>query len=159
MPGMLTHSPARVLMELLVAAGYGVDIDDDENGDWPIFIGRSPDRPDDMIRVTDTAGISHGDTQPDGERQEDSGFQIMVRAAMYEEGYLKAQQLAVYLDQLSRVQVSVPTIGTGTGSDSTTYLVDCVMRTSSVIGIGSDVPQGKRQLFSINGLATIRQCC
>lgn len=171
MPGLLLHSPARILMELLVDHGYGVDVDDDENGAWPVFVSRSPDRPDNVIRVFDTAGVSHGDTQPDGERQEDYGFQIMIRAATHEVGYAKALAISVFLDALAREIVHIPELGTGSGTGTGTgtesgtgsafyeYLIHAVMRTTNVIAAGSDVPQGKRQVFTINGLVSLRMCC
>lgn len=159
MPGPLEHAPSHVLLEYLVAEGFGVDPDDDEDGAWPIFKSRHPDRPDDLIRITDTEGISNGDTQVDGERQEQHGVQILVRGVDDAEIFGKIRAIAVHLDRIKREVVDVPSVSTGTGSSISQYIIHAMQRTSGVIALGTDVPQGKRFLYTVNYLCSIRQCC
>lgn len=158
MAGFLQHSPARIIAELIIAGGYGTDPERTVNGDWPIYTGNAPDRPDSLIKVTLTAGMDDGYTNPNSERQEKPGVQILIRSVTEEEGYYKAQQIAIFLDQTRRRLVhiaDIEDIGTGTMS----YILHSIMRTTNVIALGSDVPAGKRQLFTINAIVTLRECC
>ncbi len=158
MAGFLQHSPARIIAELLIGGGHGTDPERSPNGIWPIYTGNAPDRPDEIIKVTLTAGMDDGYTNPNKERQEKPGIQILIRSVTEEEGYYKAQTIAIFLDQVQRTLVNIAEledVGTGT----MTYILHSIMRTTNVIAIGSDVPAGKRQLFTINAIVTLRECC
>jgi hypothetical protein len=146
-----------VIGKHLIDMGYGTDPEDTIGGDWPIRTARETDRPDDLIRITDTVGRDFGYTQIDGERQEHNGFQVMVRAADYEEGFKKAQAIAVYLDTVAGVAVTLDEVGTGT--EGVNYVIHSISRTSSVFALGSDTPAGKREMFSFNGTVALRMCC
>lgn len=163
MAGILYHLPARIIMEMLVVDGHGVDPDDYDDAHalkslWPIFVDEFPNQPDNAIRVGSTTGSVQGHTQTDGEQQGDEGIQLMFRGNNPEATWRKANVVSDYLDRVLMKSVHVPELGTGTGSDTTTYLVAAVTRTTRVISLGFDVPQGKRRLFSTNALCSIRQC-
>lgn len=159
MPGPLHYPPSRIVLEYLVTEGYGTDPDDDDEPEWPIYMTRHPDRPDNLILLTDTEGISNGDTQTDGERQDQDGLQIMVKAAHDEDAYRKIRQITVHLDSVARAVSLVPALSTGTGSDFYEFIIHGMQRTSGILGLGVDVPQGKRFVYSTNYLCMIRQCC
>lgn len=158
MAGFLQHSPARIIAELLIGSSHGTDPERTPSELWPIYTGNAPDRPDNLIKVTLTAGMDDGYTNPNSERQEKPGIQILVRSVNEEKGYYKAQTIAIFLDEVQRTLVHISDIedvGTGT----MTYILHSIMRTSNVIAIGTDVPAGKRQLFTINAIVTLRECC
>lgn len=155
MPGPMEHSPAYIILQALVDAGYGSN-PDDGIGDWPIYDNRESDEPDDVIRISDTQGIDHGYLQPDGERQEMEGIQVMVRSADKDDGWKKSRQIAMFLDGINFLRVTLDSIGTAGDKD---YVIQCVERTSNIIPLGADVPAGKRSRFVINGLVTLRMCC
>lgn len=162
-------------MQLLLDNGFGVDPEDYSSdlalrGLWPIYYSRHPDRPDDVIRITDPVGRSFGYLVSTGDMVEYPGIQIMIRSATYESGYRKANEIAIFLDrafnQITRIVdplgvTGTGTTDTGTGTDDSTvtYEIHGFNRTTNVFSLGSDVPQGKRELFVINGLLTLRQCC
>lgn len=167
MSGRLEHSPARVVQEYLILNGFGTDPDDwpDDgtdipNGVWPIYRSRDPDRPDDLIQVNGATGRGFGYTQPDKERQEVYGIQIIVRSFDEAVGHLKASNIAVALDRINReiITLAVSEAGSGTGSAGSTYLLQSVERASEATYEGRDTPQGKRNEYSINCLVTLRQC-
>lgn len=171
MSGRLEHSPARIVQEFLILYGYGIDPDDwpetqdIPNDQWPIYHGRGPDRPDDIIEVSGVVGRDFGYTQPNSERQEMHGVQVLVRGHDDGRAFLKAQDIAVLgLDKVNRVTVAIggtevgSGTGTGTGSGGTYYLLESVARTSEARFGGRDTPQGKRVFYTINCLASIRQC-
>lgn len=168
MSGPLSHSPSRIIEEYFILEAFGIDPNDwpgsgdIPNGQWPIYAGRMPDRPDDAINVNDTVGRDFGYTQMDSERQEMYGIQVMIRALDQDVGWRKSQNLAMALDRITRYPVVLSSAetgsGTGPGSMGVNYLIHSVFRTTQVIDLGRDTPQGKRQLFTINAIATIRQC-
>lgn len=167
MPGSLKHSPHRVIQQLVVDLELAVDPEDwmaDHDADaipnavWPVYYAREPDRPDDLVRVRGTEGVSSGWTQVDGERQERHGIQIMVRGRDDDLTEHRARHIAIALDRVHRQFVTVLDPNTGTGSDATVYIVHSFDRTSGVIPLGLDTPEGKRSLFTINGVTAIRQC-
>ncbi len=157
MPGLLYHSPARIVAELLIHAGYGTDPERTIGGNWPVYVGKEPDEPDEIIKVSFTQGRDFGDTA-DNERQEWHGIQVMVRSLNEEEGFYKIQRIALFLDQVHRTLVDIAQIeeaGTGT----TEYVLNGITRTTNVLPLGSESPQSQRQLFTVNAVAVIRLCC
>lgn len=157
MPGFLYHSPARIIAELLIGAGYGTDPERTIGGAWPIFVGREPDGPDEIIKVSFTQGKDFGDTA-DNERQEWYGIQIMVRANTEEEGFYKIQRIALFLDQVHRTLVDITQIE-AVGTGTTEYILNGITRTSNVLPLGTESLQSQRQLFTVNAVAVIRLCC
>lgn len=156
MAGALEHSPSLVIKHLLIDAGLGTDPMVSIGAAWPVYRGREPDRPDDLLKVMDTVGRDFGYSQPDSERQENHGIQVTVRAADYGTGYRRAREVALFLDTVTKERVDIETVGTG--SADVAYTIHSVVRTSDIIPLGSDTPGGKRQLFTINALCSIRQC-
>lgn len=177
MPGVLYHSPERVLMEYLVLQGFGIDPDnyvppqsveipgeplqqfDIPNGVWPIYDGREADNPDDVVRIIGTTGRSFGYTQVDSERQEMYGIQVYVRGLDKGQAFLKCNNIALALDHITRETVNLP-VGevSGTGTSSANYLIESVARTTEVVFAGRDTPQGKRIVYTSNALVSLRMC-
>lgn len=165
MAGLLKHSPARVIKQYIIDQALGSDPDADDENDrtpWPVYRGREPDKPDDLIKVSDTQGTDDGFCQVDSEQQKHHGIQVMVRSTDYDEGYRKALDIALLLDQANRASVSVELItedDTGTGGFPVyVYEIASIKTTTDVIPIGTDTPQGKRLLFTFNAIAAIRLC-
>ncbi len=171
MPGFLPHSPQRIIAAYFVGIDLASDPDVsplDPNGfpsdPWPIYSSREPDRPDEIIRIIGTVGRSFGYTQPDSERQEMNGIQIMVRSTDDNLAWTRLQHLALSLDNINQLMIRLPLptdspLTTGTGTDgSILYQVHSVYRTTEPTFIGRDTPQGKRVLYSVNALASIRHC-
>lgn len=159
MPGLLQHSPARIIGQLLVDNGYGTDPENTVGGEWPVYIGGDPDRPDNTIKIIDTQGRDNGYLQT-GELEEWHGLQITIRCTDYELGRYKAHQIATFLDAVLNEAVNVDDAApTGTGTDVASYKVTSVVRTSGPISLGTDTPGGRRQLFTTNILASLRMCC
>lgn len=146
MTGALDNSPAEVVAYLLVARGQCTL--GGTGGIWPIFIGYTPDSPDDVIVITDTTGAMDGQTQVDGEQCEHHGLQIKVRSKDNPTGYVKIRALAVYVDEnILRAGVTV---------GSNTYTVQAINRQGGVLHLGREAGS-ERDLFSINALVTLRQ--
>jgi hypothetical protein len=153
MSGSLDHSPADVVRQLLVDLSFATMHTD--GGAWPAYVGRVPDSPDEMMVLTDTAGRDSGRTSPDDERQEHYGFQVMLRANTHEEGYAKANEIAIALDKYTTLE-GVSIDNAGTAGDSV-YLIYAITRTTGVIPLGRESPASDRRLFTINALVALRQ--
>ena len=150
MSGLLDHSPADIIRYLLINLGHGCDPEVGTNpGEWPIYVSMEPSSPDDVITVFGTTSVHQGRTQVDGEVQEREGIQIRVRCTNYPDGYEKIEQISIALDE--------DLYGTGVTIDNATYLVHAWSRTSGPIELGKQVPQTKRELFTLNGTITVKQ--
>ena len=153
MSGTLVHSPADVIRTLLIDLGLGTAPSDE--GTWPIYVGQEPDSPDSVITVYDTAGLLQGRTMPDGEMQEKHGFQVRVRDANHYQGYEKAREIAVALDE--SVSLDGVSVGDDAGTGKQAYIVYAVSRRGGVLSLGKDVQRTKLNLFTINAVVALRQ--
>lgn len=156
MPGTLTHSPADVIRALAIQLGLGAMPEYSsgvQTATWPIFRWNEPDRPDDSITVMDTAGRTGATTHQGVEVSEYHGIQVRVRSADGDEGFAKARAIAVAFDSVNHVKVTA-----GPSATARRYIVKSIVRTSDVIKAGPDVPQGKRQVFTVNFVASLREC-
>ena len=154
MSGALTHSPADVLRRVLIALGFGTAPEDDPLGSWPIYAAYEPDLPDNVITLYDTAGVHQGRDMITGEVFERHGVQLRIRSTTHPLGYQKTRALAVALDE-SIYQESVTLDDPGVGT-ATSYLVHAVSR-RGILALGKDVPGGKRSVFTVNALVSVRE--
>lgn len=155
MPGAFTHSPAKVIRQMLVDASLAVDPSYSTTGEkkyngnpWPAFYNQMPDDPDGAVQVMDTAGIVTQKIMYSGEMGGTEGIQIMVRGPANDSARLKADAIAVALDPINLREVAIST---------SRYVVYNVQRSSRVLRLGWDAPTTKRFLFSINALVRMRQ--
>ncbi len=148
MPGPLNHSPADVLRWALVQQGVVTDPTLGTLQTWPAYVASEPSAPDDVVTLYDTAGVLHGREHVSGETQEHHGVQVRVRSADHPSGWAKARAVAQVLD--TGLYQSTVTIGPDT------YLLHAVTRTTDVIALGVNVPDTRRDLFTINALISLR---
>lgn len=146
MPGLLQHSPAAIVRRLLINKGAGTDPTDKQA--WPVFDSGEADKPDSAITVYDTEGHLQGREMIEGETHDFHGIMVQVRAAGHSAGYAKARAIAVLFDK----SIYWNTIDIGTSK----YTIQSIGRTSDVLALGKE-PGTKRNLFTINALATLRQ--
>jgi hypothetical protein len=146
MSGLLAHSPADVIGQLLVALGLGTD--PTAGGAWPVYVSDEPDSPDSCLTVFDTSARDRGRLMATGQRVEMHGFQVRVRSTTHPVGYTKARAVAVALDE--DVYQTAVTLG------GHVYMVHSVSRSSDVIPLGKELPRSERSIFTINATGTIR---
>lgn len=174
MPGLLQHSPARIIGAYFATLNVASDPDSNPGAPWPVFDNRYADEPDNVVCVSDTRGRDFGYTQPDSERQEMNGIQVFVRSASTSIGWQKIVQLALVLDGLTNYHISLPlpddgTVDTGTGTGTGTgpidpgpgsarYQIASVLRTTECVCLGRDTPEGKRVCYTVNALVSVREC-
>lgn len=163
----MSDSPATILAAYLVSSGYGYEPgltstttpDPLGNGDWPLFIGMSPDGdgiPDNMITVFDFKGtIEHREVST-GDTIEHPAVQIRLRAIDYPTGYTKIAELAALLDGISRNIVQL---------DASTYRIESASR-GQIVPLGTDPEAGRmirtsgdrrRHQFTLNALLTLSE--
>lgn len=141
----LEHSPADITAQLLVDLGLGTDPND--NGDWPVYVNSEPSTPDNCLTVYDTTDRDDGRAMVSGERQVFFGYQIRIRARNHKVGWLKAHEIAISLDE-NVYETSVILEGN-------TYVVHSCNRISGVLPLGKESPTSKRNLYTLNFLASI----
>lgn len=148
MPGLLLHSPAEVIAQLLVDLGLGVAVDNTTTTQWQVFSLHEPDRPDYSITVYEVTGIVDVRTMPDRERAEWDGIQIKLRCPSEAVGSVKARAIAVALDSVAQ---QVVVVGGGTS-----YNIWCFNRSSGPIPLGKE-PNSDRRSITINGTVSLRK--
>lgn len=134
------HPTSLIVANLLVTEGFASL--PASNTNWPIFVSREPDSPDNLMAVFDTTGQQFGFTQNDGYGQEHPGVMIRFRSADYSTGWVKANGVKQELD----IGVYQRTIQI----DNIVYTIAAVTRRGDVNSLGTDGPNGKRRLFSLN---------
>lgn len=146
----MTHSPADVLAQLLIALGLATDPEASPLGEWPVYVGMEPSSPDSCITVYDTTA-SGGDfrTMPDGALPDRYGIQVRVRSADYLTGYVKAWAL--------REGLAVNAYANAVALDGANYIVHAATGLGDVLSLGKDAPSSKRSLFTINGNLVVKE--
>lgn len=149
MPGVLTHSPARVLASALIQRGLGTTPLTGGGSSWPIHYASEPPTPDAVITVFDTEGVVRGRTMGDGEQQEKHGVQVRVRAGTHKIGFSKINTLCVALDQdVYQDFVNI---------EGSQYLIHCVSDRTAINHLGKDTQTNKLDVFTVNALVTVRK--
>lgn len=146
MAGLLTHSPARVIAQLVIDLGYGVAPDPRGPSAWSVYYGGLPDMPDEAMGVRLTTGLDDGTTQWDGVLQTWYGIQIRLRANDEDAGWDRVNPLATELHALTNRGVTV---------DGVAYLVSDTRLAREPESLGKAEQTSSRNLFAINLLASI----
>ena len=153
MTGVLYHTPADIIAEMLSDLGLG-DLEDTLDADpltgWTIFSVSLPESPENAILVTDTAGRQFLRNHVTGVKAEHYGIQVLVRGSTSPVNpYLRCKLIMQYFD--TEVKRESVTLDDEDGV-SRTYRVNAITRTSTVIPAGND---GRRFFFAGNALASI----
>lgn len=154
----LKHSPARILVQLLIDLGVGSRHVDQQV--WPVFYSMLPDDPaisDNALAVFDTAGTLDGRLTHSGQSIDHPGWQVRARSTTSEDGYEKLVQVGNQFDAVYDVIVEIVGIPNGNQRRRTLYRIQNIKRTGTVIPIGNDAKDSKRRLHhTLNGILTVR---
>jgi hypothetical protein len=140
------NSPAAIIASYIIAqalASSPVTIQD-----WPIFISSMPDGYEvksDCVAIYDTPGELQGRLMI-GRVIQRYGIQIKVRAIDAQEGFAKAEAVAVCLDSLRNEDI-------GVGED--TFRIRNASRTTPVTPLGAEEGTKRRFLFTVNFLISL----
>src|SRR5690606_30340810 len=104
MSGTLTHPVTRIIAELLIELSVGTS---NTAEDWAVFAGVMPDQPDSCIRIAQTASRSDGRVHVTGRTITHPGVQIMVRDPEQEDGWERANDIAIALDTVHLRNVTI----------------------------------------------------
>lgn len=121
-----------------------------EKDNWPLFVSSMPDGDNvenDCGAIYDTAGVLDG-RQMDGKVPQHQGLQLRIRSQSYEVGYAKAEDIALELDEVANVSLTI---------DAGEYEIQNVSRTTPIVFLGPEVGTKRRYLFTVNFLLTIRK--
>lgn len=142
----MKHPPSKILYTYLVSEG--IFIAPGDSGAWPLFTTSTPDKPDKVGTIYDTTGNLDGILQKTGVQIEHYGIQVRIRDRSYEVGWNKARE--VYDKALVTKQETV-TVG------ATSYLIQAFIPTTSVVPLGVEEGTNRRELFTVNFIATISE--
>lgn len=153
----LVHSPSEIVQRVLVALGLGTnpEVDDPTESNWPVWFEFEPDQPDNSITVQETQGRDDMRDMISGATDGTLGFQIRVRANERSSGRAKADAVAATI--ADRASCYFDKAACHVALDSSTYVLQTFVRIGDPIPIGHDVPGSKRQVWTINCEARIKQ--
>tara|TARA_R110000824_G_scaffold5196_7_gene24127 strand:+ start:873 stop:1334 length:462 start_codon:yes stop_codon:yes gene_type:complete len=150
----LKHTPSEIVAQLLIDLDLSSDPEETGTGtvsDFPIFIAFFPDTPNNSLCISDTDGVLLSRDMVEGETVDRYGLQIRsrVKTTEYTSGYNKlAEMRQVFSEDVLDNQVEL---------ESTQYIIHNLRVTGTILVSGKESPQSKRNLFSLNLLATIHQ--
>lgn len=161
MSGNLTHSPAEIVLEVLIATGNGARVNSVTPVDWMVFQNKTVEAKDlntanfltdKLISVYDTAGVVNNRNFITGNYDEFYGVTILLRLNEFEDtaGFQKAKSIQHYLDtHINRYTISI---------DSSDYIVHQMRRTSDIIR-SNDLDEDSviGLIYTLNYLATITE--
>jgi len=144
----MTHPPSKVFQSYLI--DEGIFIAPGDSGSWPAFISSTPESPDQCGTIYDTAGTLDGIIQKTGEQIEHFGLQVRIRSSpnAYEAGWNKAREIYDQAGQVRQVAVTV---------DGADYVIRALTPTTTVTPLGVEEGTKRRELFTVNFIATISE--
>ncbi len=140
-------SPARILSAYLIAQGKFVA---PASSPWPLYIASMPDTDNvesNLGVIYDTDGVKDGRLMA-GENIIHEGVQVRVRAEDYNAGHNKAREVEELFETTVRESVTIETVE---------YMIESISQTSSIIPLGPEDGTTRREIFTINFLATIKE--
>lgn len=140
---LLSHTPARIVKEWLVASALAGD----DGNEWVAFHGTKPATPDLVVVVWNYFGRLDARLMA-GEFPEHFGIQIYFRGLADEAMAPKMKEVEAALAAVRRTPVVV--------EDTFNYLFHSWSRTSSLIPMGEE-ENNKRRQFTLNGLVVITE--
>lgn len=143
---MTTNSPSRILQQFMIADGLFTDPVD--MADFPLFKSHMPDKPDDAGTVYDTAGVKDGRLLTDGFVIIHYGFQVRVRSKDHDEGWVKISAVEKRMETVVGSTVVIAPL---------TYTLQNISQSGSVLSLGREKNTQRRNLFTVNFLATIKE--
>lgn len=152
MTGVLYHSPADIVTQLLVDLGLAdahEDTDEHLTG-WDVCSSHLPEDPVNAIVVIDTSSRPHRRNQVTGVIGEHYGIQVLVRASDITDCYKRAKLIAESFDtDVRRDEVELEDED---AEVTRTYRVNAVTRLGLPVPAGND---GRIFFRSLNALASI----
>lgn len=150
-------SPARAVVELLLAHPTPEVSHPGANAAWPIYVSSMPDGlgvKDDVVAAFDTSGVRTSRLLQTGANIMQYGVQLMVRAKNYQQGWAKLMALCIQLETVNWQELVI-------GTEQ--IRVQTVGQTSPPLSIGQEKAiegrdQGtskRREMFTANFLLTI----
>ena len=145
MPQELDVEPCKIVRQLLIDLGLGLEVADPPDA-WTVYATGEPSDPDRCITVFDADGVASGRYMFDGRLVGSYGVNVRVRSAVPEDGRSKMSAIRNALAAAYKVDVAW---------QGGAYLVHDFHRIGQVHAIGKDTPGTKRNAFTLNALASI----
>lgn len=153
MNNLLTHSPADIVAQAVIASGNGgnpvlVDVDGIPTDPWPTYVAVEPDYPDNVLAFKSTQGRQEGRDMNSGAAFRRYGVQMLVRSRTVEAGYVKAKELEAFFE--------TEVFGMNVTISSSNYRIDLVSDIGDVLPVGYE--QGSnRFIHSLNFMVLVEQ--
>jgi len=146
----LLTSPAYILASYIIAEDIGAMTDPADDDDWPLYVSSMPDSRDIKTNcgaIYDSPGLKNGRLM-EGPVIEHYGIQLKIRSDNHDDGWAKAEAIAVALDGIANDTITIGIVE---------YQIHNVKRMSPVISLGIEKGTKDRRLFTVNFLVTMKR--
>lgn len=145
----MVNSPAELVRAALIVKGIGLMPDAGVLTQvWPIFVSHMPSKPDNVICVYDTPGLTQGRIHRTGETIKKPGWQIRVRGLDHPTGYAKISAIQAAVDSVRNLNIAIAGVG---------YIVQALNQKGGVMSLGQESDADKRNGFTLNGIITLKE--
>lgn len=141
-------SPAIIISKYLIQEG--IFTDPTLGNPWPVYVSTTPDGDNVDAKVGtvyDTSGAKDGRLMS-GTNVFHWGIQVRIRTDDYDEGYNKLVAAAALLELVENVTITI---------NSVDYIMNSITQTTDVVPLGPEDNTKRRDLMTINFLATIKE--
>jgi hypothetical protein len=101
----------------------------------------------DSAVIYDTAGLKDGRLMS-GANILHHGLQVRIRAASYEDGWAKAESVLSVMEAIVNEEITI---------DAVDYIINNVSQTSTIAALGAEPGTKRRELLTVNFLATLKE--
>lgn len=147
--GALRDSPAFVIQQYLINT-VSLFSSPEDGSPWPLYISSLPDSEKlkgDIGAIYDRVGIANGRLMSTGKNIDHPGFQIILRAIDYQEGWKRGVDVVSALETVFRYPITI-------GENS--YVIENITKTTPFSSVGIEPGTKRRHVFTVNYIITLK---
>ena len=142
----LEVSPASIVAYYIINT-LAKMTDPSDGSAFPLWVSHMQNKPSNAGAIYDTSGVLE-QRQMSGVVPTHQGIQIRIRTIDYETGYAKIEDIASALDEVFEKTVEIT---------PEEYVIQNISKSSPIVSLGIEEGTGRRSLFTVNFLLTIRK--
>ena len=136
MTGQLLNTPAEVIRDFIIAAGFMTDPSDGSS--WPLYISSLPDGATNAGVLMDAPGWKNGRLSSTGLVIEHYGLVLKIRSRDYNAGFVKIEAMTLDLDEVDKDNIVV---------GGQTFELTNISRVEPIKSLGTEPESTKRRFF------------
>lgn len=160
MAGAIAYSQARIVQQLMIDSAQGSDPMHLPIKPWPCYASNEPPDQDEIEIVYDTAGQEDGRDMITGQTFVHHGVQVLFRGPDHDKMWMQANAVKNWM--MRGVRMATATIKNGSAAynpalGAHSFLIWCFSKIRLIDVKGTQSPNTKRSVCSLNALVAIQQ--